>query len=119
MKPLDVFNSNWFKVSNPKIKDYRVVENLILGNGKVANVAIYCGDVCIAYGNYYDDLKYPENENSRSYFHGNHGFMGCGTSSRFWFYFNDDVVILNDHGYNYPFDELMKNYSDFFERITA
>ena len=119
MKPITVFEKQWLKIKSPLLVNYRIIENYKLKNDAMADIAIFSNDNCIAFGNYFDKLQLPsENDELRFYFHGNHRFIGCGASSLFWFYFDNKDIIVNDHRYNYPYDEIMGDYNDFFSRLT-
>ena len=119
MKPIDMFLNQWNKIIDSKSKDYSIVENIELRDGAIAQVGIYLKEECIAFGNYFNELKLPNEDEIRFYFHSENGFVGCGTSSRFWFYFDNDKIIINDLIYAYPYDELMKDYCEFLDRLTG
>jgi hypothetical protein len=118
MKPIDIFLNQWKGINDIKSKDYSIVENLELKDGAIAQVGIFLKEECIGFGNYFNELKLPNENEIRSYFHGKNGFIGCGTNSKFWFYFDDKAIIINDHKYKYPYDELMRDFNELFERIT-
>jgi hypothetical protein len=71
----------------------------------------------LAIGIYYEKIITPDKNNLRRYFHGVRNFIGCGTNSKLWFYFDDKHIIINDHKYIYPYDELMKDVYEFVERL--
>lgn len=118
MSPVEIFSKHWNETSDKRIHDYSLKDNLKLGNGSLAQLAIFKGDECIAFGNYYEKLQLPTDDENRAYFHGVNGFVGCGTSSLLWFYFDDENIIINDHKWIYPYDELMKDYCEFLDRLT-
>jgi hypothetical protein len=118
MKPIDVFNKNWLNVIDDMKNSYKIDENITLDDNEHADIAIFKDNICLAFGNYFNKLVVPTDDNLRDYFHGKNGFIGCGTSSKFWFYFDDDRIIINDLRYVYPCDELMNDYNEFFSRIT-
>lgn len=118
MKPITVFEKKWLKIKSPLLVNYQIIENYKLQNDAMADIAIFSNDKCIAFGNYFDKLQLPSENEIRYYFHGKHGFIGCGTLSLFWFYFDDKDIIINDHRHNYPYDEIMTDYNDFFSRLT-
>lgn len=107
----------WEKVS-PEIKSQiTVMENFELGNQTVVDIALFLGDKCLAFGNFYEFLETPTEEKTRKYFYGNHGFMSCGTPSRLWFFFDNESILINDHKWLYPYDELMENVQEFVSRM--
>ena len=118
MNPLAIFNKNWSIIKDKRINHYKVVEDLLLKNNNTANIAIYKDEKCIAFGNFFYNLKLPTDENVRYYFHLKDGFVGCGTESLFWFFFDENRIIINDHKYKHPYDELMNDYYDFLNRLT-
>jgi hypothetical protein len=118
MNPVEKFKKHWSALDDNRKQNYSLKENLILQNNAIAQVAIYQGDKCVAFGNYFEKLELPTQDEIRTYFHGNNGFIACGTSSLFWFYFDEEKIIINDHKYKYPFDEVMKDYYEFLDRIT-
>lgn len=118
MKPIDVFKKNWQKIMDDRLTNYKLIENLLLEDNNNADVAIYKEDKCIAFGNFYNNLKFPTEESIRYYLHLKDGFVGCGTQSIFWFFFDENRIIINDHKFIYPCDELMNDYNNFFNRLT-
>lgn len=119
MTPKEIFLQHWNCIKNPKSRDYIITDNFFLQNGEKADIVIHLNEQCIAFGNYLDDLKLPQNDDERYYFHGNHGFIGCGTHSEFWFYFDKNNIIINDIKYIYPYDELMNDIEVFFQRLRS
>jgi hypothetical protein len=118
MKPIDTFKKNWQKIIDDRVTNYKLVENLLLEDNNNADVAIYKDEKCIAFGNYFDTLKLPTDRDIRYYFHLKDGFTGCGTASIFWFYFDENRIIINDHKYIYPYYELLNDYNNFSNRLT-
>ena len=117
MKPHHVFLEHWNKIKDHRVKDYQIIEDFILHNDSKADIAIFLEDQCMAYGSFFTKLKLPKAEGDRFYFHRENSFIGCGTESKFWFYFDNDQIIINDHKWKYPYDELMDNYDMLFDRL--
>ncbi len=117
MKPIEMFLKQWNSIKDTNSKTYHIDENFSLQNGEKADIVIHLKDDCIALGKYFDELKLPKEDEIRFYFHGNNSFIGCGSHSKFWFYFDKKKIIINDHNFIYPYDELMKDYEMFFERL--
>jgi hypothetical protein len=118
MAPIEIFQSHWNKIKNTNKTKYTIVSKYNLQNGEVADVAILKDENCIAIGKYFENLEIPKQDSNREYFHAKPGFMGCGTISDFWFYFDNHQIIINDHKNAYPFDEPMTDFNMFFERIN-
>jgi hypothetical protein len=119
MTPKEIFLKHWNSIKDPKSRGYIITDKFSLQNGKIAEIAIHFKEECIGFGNNFDELKLPNKEDERYYFHANDGFIGSGTHSKFWFYFDKNNVILNDHKYAYPYDELMSDFDDFFQRLHS
>lgn len=117
MRPKEVFLRQWNSIKDTKSKVYHIDENFSLKNGGKADIVIQLNNNCIGLGRYFEELKLPkEGETMRFYFH-EHGFIGGGLYSNFWFYFDKKQIIINDQYFIYPYDELMKDYEMFFERL--
>lgn len=119
MKPIEIFIQKWSSIKDLRSTEYQIVENFRLENEKVVDVALFMGDKCIAFGNHFEKLKLPTMDGDRFYFYHENGFIGCGTSSEFWFYFDNNKIIINDQKFVYPYDEVMKDYNEFFNRIIS
>ena len=117
MKPIEIFSKHWFGLPNELTQNYSLKENFELKYNTIAQVAIFNGDNCVAFGNFFEKLLLPTKDEIRYYFHGVNGFIGCGTSAQLWFYFDDKRIIINDHKYIHPYDELMGDYNEFFTRL--
>jgi len=117
MKPNEVFLGHWEKIKNQRVKNYHIEKDFILQNGVNTDIAIFLKNKCVAFGSYVTKLELPKEKGSRFYFHGENSFIGCGTVSKFWLYFDNDQIIINDHSFIYPYDELMDNYEMLFDRL--
>ena len=119
MTPKEIFINHWNGIKDPKSRDYTIKDNFLLQNGKKADIVIHLNDECIGFGNYLDELIFSPQKGERYYFHGKHGFIGCGTKSKVWFYFDKNNIIINDLKYNLPYDELMNDFDVFFIRLQS
>ncbi|MBZ9786424.1 hypothetical protein LB456_03050 [Psychroflexus sp. CAK57W] len=111
------FSKHFEKIDDNIRSLINIKDSYTLENKASADVALFYNDECLAIGKYYKTLILPTDKNIRRYFHGDHDFMGSGTDSKLWFYFDDKNIIINDHNYVYPYDELMKDTEDFLNRL--
>ena len=117
MKPKEIFQKHWDEIKVSNSRNYRIEEDFKLDNDAIADVVIFLDKECIGFGVYFSELLLPNENQNRNYFHRKESFIGCGTQSKFWFYFDKNNIIINDHKWVYPYDELMDDYSSFFQRI--
>ena len=115
MKPIEMLKQKW--VSNDYIQlNYEIQEDYRFKKGEIVDIGIILNDKCVAFGKYCANLEVSENPDSRIYFH-KYGTEHHQTETEFAFYFNDRFLIVNDLRYNYPFDELLNDYNELYERI--
>lgn len=117
MTPKKTFEKQWMRVEIGLKEGIKIIEDYPLNNGRTADLALLRNEECLAIGKFYPALVQEVKEYSRNYFHGDHCFIGCGTSSKLWFHFDKDRIIINDQRYVYPFDEKMEDYREFAERL--
>lgn len=115
MKPIEIFKHKWL-LNDLADLNCDIQENYHLKNGETADIGVILNNKCIAFGKYIAKLEVSDKPDSREYFH-KYGIDFHQTETEFAFYFDDNVLIVNDLRYNYPFDELLNDYNELFERI--
>lgn len=114
----EIFENHWRNLNNNLKSKIMVVYDHKLKNNINADVALFDEKDCLAIGKYVEKIISPDDENLRRYFHGAYGLIGCGTYSKLWFYFDDENIIINDHKYVYPYDEMVKDLNELIERAN-
>ena len=90
-----------------------------LDNGKIADLALINtkSNQPQSLWKIEDKIEYTSKE-QRTFFHQEKNpFMECGIDSKYWIYSDGEHYVLNDHAYNYPYDEHYKTLNSLFKRF--
>lgn len=115
MKPVEMLKQKWESTDYAHL-NYEIQENYQFKNGETVDIGILLHKKCIAFGRYFPKIEVSDAPESRVYFH-KYGMEYHQTETEFAFYFNESFLIVNDLRYNYPFDELLNDYNELYERI--
>jgi len=91
-----------------------------LNNESKADFCILKGDQCLAIGNAIEHKMVKNEEDIRRYFFGKeHRFIGCGSTSNYWLFYDGKTVVLNDHKYIFPYDEYCDDFAKSMNRVAS
>lgn len=115
MKPLELLKQKWESTDYLQM-NYEVQENFTFKNGETVDIGILLDGKCVAFGRYFPNIEVSKEPDSRVYFH-KYGTQYYQTETEFTFYFNDNILIVNDLRQNFTFDEILNDYNVLYERI--
>ena len=115
MKPVEMLKQKWESIDYAHL-NYEIQANYQFKNGEMVDIGILLDGKCIAFGRCFPKVEVTDIPDSRVYFH-RYGMECHQTETEFAFYFDNDSLIVNDLRHVHPFDELLNDYTELYERI--